>query len=167
MSIPATLTLIAVAFVYLRGWYRFRRALPNLISGWRLAAFLSGIFSLWAAVASPLAALDHQLLTIHMVQHLLLMTVAAPLILLGAPVSALLQGIPEGFFGSVLLPVLRNPLVRRLGRMITHPVFCWLFCTAVVIGWHVPALFALGIRCRKPISRDWWSIGDSLRSVAF
>jgi cytochrome c oxidase assembly factor CtaG len=145
MSIPATLTLIAAACVYLRGWYRLRRVLHNLLSGGRLASFLSGIFSLWVAVASPLAALDHQLLTIHMVQHLLLMTVAAPLILLGAPASALLHGIPHRIFGSVLAPVLRNPVVRWLGRMITHPVFCWLFSTAVVIGWHVPALFEVGM----------------------
>ena len=68
LPIPVTLSLVAVAFVYLRAWHQSRKALPNLLSGWRLAAFLSGVLSLWAAAASPLATLDHQLLTIHMVQ---------------------------------------------------------------------------------------------------
>ena len=48
-------------------------------------------------MGSPLAAMDHQLLTAHMAQHLLLMTVAAPLILLGAPAIALLHGLPQRF----------------------------------------------------------------------
>jgi putative membrane protein len=146
LPIPLTLSLIAVALVYLRGWHRLRKVLPTLLSGWRPAAFMGGVFSVWAAAASPLATLDHQLLTIHMLQHLLLMTVAAPLILLGAPVSALLQGMPQHFVRSALGPFLRCPPVRRLGRIVTHPVFCWLVSTAVVVGWHIPALFDLGIR---------------------
>jgi hypothetical protein len=48
-------------------------------------------------VGSPLAAMDHHLLTAHMAQHLLLMTVSAPLILLGAPVIVLLNGLPKPF----------------------------------------------------------------------
>ena len=82
---------------------------------WALAA---GGFALWVAVASPLSVLDHQLLTAHMVQHLLLMMIAAPLILLGAP------------------PI----------RLSLPPAVCWLASTAVVIGWHIPALFELGMQ---------------------
>jgi len=81
-----------------------------------------------------------------MVQHLLLMTVAAPLILLGAPASVLLHGIPQRFVRSVLGRLLRVSPARKLGRIVTHPVFCWLVSTAAVIGWHVPALFELGIQ---------------------
>jgi putative membrane protein len=143
LPIPVTLSLIAVAFAYLRGWLQLRKVPPNLLSGWRFAAFISGLLSLWAAVASPLATLDHQLLTIHMVQHLLLMTVAAPLILLGAPASVLLHGIPQRFVRSVRGRLLRRSPARKLGRIVTHPVFCWLVSTAAVIGWHVPALFEL------------------------
>lgn len=84
IPIPVTFALFVVALVYLWGWYQMRKALPNLISVWRLIAFISGVLSVWAAIGSPLATLDHQMLTGHMAQHLLLMTVAAPLILLGA-----------------------------------------------------------------------------------
>ena len=88
MSIPLVITsalVVVTALVYLRGWLSLRNAFPTLISGWRLAAFMSGLVLVWVAVASPLATLDHQSLTIHMIKHLLLMTVAAPLILAGAP----------------------------------------------------------------------------------
>lgn len=137
MRSAVTLALVVVALVYLRGWFGLRRTLPNVLPAWRLAAFMSGVFALWAAVASPLAALDHQFLTAHMAQHLLLMTVAAPLILLGAPVIALLYG--------VHVP----KTAQRPGRILTHPAFCWLASTLTVIGWHVPALFALGMRSER------------------
>ena len=143
--VVVTLVLIVVALVYLRGWYQLRNALPHLVSAWRLAAFMSGVLSLWVAMASPLALLDHQLLTVHMVQHLLLMTVAAPLILLGAPVIALLQSLPQRFRRNVLA-LLRCAPVHGIGRIVTHPAFCWLASTVTVIGWHVPALFQLGMQ---------------------
>jgi putative membrane protein len=150
LPIPVTLVLIAVALVYLRSWYQLRNALPSLLSVWRLVAFVSGVVSLWVAVASPLGALDHQLLTAHMAQHLLLMTVAAPLILLGAPAIALFHGLTQPFIRGVLGPLQQNTPARRLGCIVTHPVFCWLTSTVVVIGWHVPALFELGMQ-----SAEW------------
>ncbi len=145
-SLPLAIAsaLVAVtAMVYLRGWLSLRNAFPTLISGWRLAAFMSGLLSVWAALASPLATLDHQSLTIHMIKHLLLMTVAAPLVLAGAPVSPLVCGLPKLFIKThppfVSLPA------RWLKQCLTHPLLCWLAGTAAVVGWHLPAAFALGM----------------------
>jgi putative membrane protein len=143
---PATLLLAGVALIYLRGWFQLRSALSTLLSVWRPIAFVSGVVLVWIAIASPLGALDHQLLTAHMAKHLLLMTVASPLILLGAPVIALLHGLPQSFIRRLLRPLLQSPPVRGFGSIVTHPVFCWLASTAVVIGWHVPALFELGMQ---------------------
>lgn len=75
---------------------------------------------LWIAIASPLSHLDHHLLTAHMVQHLLIMMVAGPLILLGA-----------------------RPFVVRWHP---HPVLCWFAGTLTVIVWHVPAVFEIALR---------------------
>ncbi len=118
----------------------------------RLAAFIGGVLALWAAVGSPLAAMDHQLLTAHMAQHLLLMTVAAPLILLGAP--------------AIAWP-----------RRIIHPVICWFAGTATVIAWHVPALFELGMRSARGHVFEhasffiagllfWWPVLEPWRTLA-
>jgi putative membrane protein len=146
LPIPVTLVLLAMALVYWRGWHQLRKALPTLLSVWRLVAFVSGVALLWVAVASPLGALDHQLLTAHMAQHLLLMTVVAPLMLLGAPAIGLLHGLPQRFIRRVLGPLLQSPPAHGLGRMVTHPVFSWLASTAVVIGWHIPVVFEVGMR---------------------
>jgi putative membrane protein len=147
-SIPLVIAsaLVAVtAFVYLRGWLSLRNAFPTLIPGWRLAAFMSGLFSVWAALASPLATLDHQSLTIHMIKHLLLMTVAAPLVLAGAPVFPLVCGLPKLFVKTH--SSLASPPARWLQRL-KHPTASWLAGTAAVIGWHLPVAFELGMRSR-------------------
>lgn len=146
LSLLVTLTLIAVEFVYLRGWYRLRNAIPRLVSISRLAAFSCGLLALWAVIASPLATMDHHLLIAHMAQHLLLMTVSAPLILLAAPVIVLLNGLPRPFARLVSGPLLDYAPLRTFGRIVAHPVFCWFAGAATVIAWHTPALFELGMR---------------------
>ena len=92
--IPVDLALLLAAVIYARGWFRLRATFPGLISLGRLAAFFSGIAFVWVAIGSPLNAFDDVSLTVHMVQHLLLMAVAPPLILLGAPALPLLHGLP-------------------------------------------------------------------------
>src|SRR5882724_2807872 len=115
--------LVALAVLYSRGWYRISKTLPNLIPVWRLAAFAGGLIALWVALGSPLAELDEQLLTAHMTQHLLLMTMAAPLILLGAPSITLLHALPRRFVHYMLGPLIRWRPVHYLGRICTHPAF--------------------------------------------
>ena len=137
-------SLVATALVYLRGWLSLRNAFPKLIPGWRFAAFMSGLLSVWVAVASPLATLDHQSLTVHMMKHLLLMTVAAPSILAGAPVFTLACGLPKLFIKGH--PPLGGLPARWLDRFLMHTGLCWLAGTAAVIGWHVPVAFQLGMR---------------------
>jgi putative membrane protein len=135
--------LLLLVFVYWRGWFRLRCASRISFPPWRVAAFVAGVFSLWIALGSPLAALDHQLLTVHMMKHLLLMTVGAPLILLGAPAMPLLCGLPKWFMR--LSPLLRSRTPPLLGHFLSNPVVCWLAGTAAVIAWHIPTLFQLGL----------------------
>ncbi|HEV3037758.1 MAG TPA: cytochrome c oxidase assembly protein [Candidatus Angelobacter sp.] len=134
------------ALVYAKGWLRIRRLLPALIPIWRLAAFFSGLLSLWIAIGSPLSAFDDVSLSAHMVQHLLLMTVTPPLLLLGTPSIPLLRGLPQWIVKGAVGPFLRWSPVKRLGRFLTHPAICWFAATVALIGWHVPAAFELALR---------------------
>jgi cytochrome c oxidase assembly factor CtaG len=144
--VPLTLVLAAAALVYVRGWIHLWRTLPQVLPPWRLAAFLSGLASIWIALASPLSVLDDEWLTVHMLQHLLLMTVAAPLILVGAPAITLMHGLPQSMIRGVLGPVLRSRPLQWIGRTLTHPALCWIAATGAVLAWHVPVLFELGMR---------------------
>jgi putative membrane protein len=144
MPLAVAFTLIVVASFYLRGWLALRSAFPNLIAGWRLASFISGLAIVWIVIASPLAGLDRQSLTMHMLKHLLLMTVAAPLILGGAPTLTLVCALPKLFVNSC--PPLANLPARWLGNGLRNSALCWLLGTSAVIGWHLPVAFRSGMR---------------------
>jgi putative membrane protein len=154
-ALPITLAsaLAVAALVYWRGWRRLRRVVPEIGSRWCPIAFLGGLAALWIAVGSPLAAFDEELLSVHMVQHLLLSTVAAPLILLGAPALPLLHGMPRGVVSRGMAPLLRSRPVHALGRILRQPAVCWSAAMAVFIGWHVPAMFESGLR-----SEGWHAV---------
>ena len=140
-----TLAAILAAGVYLRGWLHLRTASANVIPAWRALSFFLGLFLIWVAVGSPLAAFDEEMLTVHMVQHLLLMTIAPPLVLAGAPVMPLLHGLPRQFVQSILGPLLRRPAVQWIGRTLSEPAFGWLAAAGALVGWHVPSAFTLAL----------------------
>jgi cytochrome c oxidase assembly factor CtaG len=144
--IGLTLAFVFPTLVYLRGWLRLRSSVPNLIPAWRLTSFVVGLFLIWVAVGSPLAAFDEESLTVHMMQHLLLMTVAPPLIWLGSPLMPLLHGLPRALVQRILGPVLRRSEIQRLGRAVAQPAFCWFAAAAALVGWHVPAAFTLALQ---------------------
>jgi cytochrome c oxidase assembly factor CtaG len=150
ISFPVTFALFLVACDYIRGWLRIRSSSPNLILHWQIAAFMTGMFALWIALGSPLRALHHELLSIHMVQHVLLMAVAPPLILLGAPFRSFVQALPQRFVREARAAFVSwSPMPRlgqRLGRVLGHPIFCWLAAVIALIGWHIPAAFELAMR---------------------
>lgn len=147
--IAVTASLCLLTLIYTRGWIRVRAASPPLISPLRFTSFVAGIAAIWLAIGSPLEAFDDASLTVHMVQHLLLMTIAPPLILIGAPALPLLQGVPHAINRCVTGPFLRSRLVKSLVHAATHPVICWLAATLALIVWHLPPVFDLALR------RDW------------
>jgi cytochrome c oxidase assembly factor CtaG len=144
--IPFTLSIVVAALLYTLGWYRLRLASVQVIPRWRAVSFLFGLLLIWVALGSPLSGLDEQLLTVHMIQHLLLMTVAPPLILLGAPLMPLLHGLPQRFVQIVVGPVFRWPPIRKIGAFVSKPAVCWLAAAAALIGWHIPSVFTLALR---------------------
>jgi cytochrome c oxidase assembly factor CtaG len=89
-----------------------------------------------------------------MLKHLLLMTVATPLILLGATRCPLKCGVPKRFvIGSFLLRSRTPPFIERF---LSNSVLCWFAGSAAVIAWHIPALFQLGL-----LSPTWHMIEDT------
>jgi putative membrane protein len=146
LPIPLTLILLAAAIFYLRGWMHLHAARVDVLPAWRASSFILGLFCIWVALGSPLAAFDEQLLTVHMIQHLLLMTIAPPLILLGAPLMPLLHGLPRSVVQGVIAPVLRWPVLQSAGQFLTRPAVCWLAAAGALVGWHVPAAFTLGLQ---------------------
>ncbi len=132
--------------VYLRGWMQARKTRPRELPIWRALCFSAGLVCLWIALASPIDALDDLLLTAHMLQHFLLMSVVPPLLLLGAPVVPLLRGLPRWLVRRVLGPLLKRRWVHAFLRFLLHPLTAWLSMNVAYLLWHVPAAFERTLR---------------------
>jgi cytochrome c oxidase assembly factor CtaG len=151
--------LLLAAGVYLRGWLALRHPLsptPSPLGGegrrrgrWRgghLAAFLGGLAAIYLALASPIEPFADLLLAVHMVQHLLLMMVAPPLLWLGAPLFPLLRGLPRPVRVFWVAPLLAAPPLRRLFGRLTHPLTALVLFVAATWFWHAPPLYDLALR---------------------
>ena len=112
--------------------------------GWsrrRTAAFAAGLAVLVLASQGGIDAWSARLLSVHMAQHLLIIALAAPLLLAGAPATLALRALPRrGRAG--LLGLLRAPAARTL----SHPLVALGLFTAVLLVTHLPAVYdaALG-----------------------
>jgi putative membrane protein len=103
---------------------------------WRMWCFLGGLAAIVLALSSPIEAYEDQLFSVHMVQHMLLELVAAPLLLLGAPATLALRAAS---------PSVRRQLLRllhsRAVAVLTFPLLTWLLFAAVNWGWHLSPLY--------------------------
>jgi cytochrome c oxidase assembly factor CtaG len=142
---PATV-LAAGGLIYTAGWRRYRRRLPGRFTGLHLAVFLSGLACLAVAIASPLEEAADRLLSAHMVQHILLLTVAPALLLLGEPLLPLLRGLPYLLRHSLVAPLLRRRSLRAAAHALVHPLAALLFSSVIFWSWHLPALYQLALR---------------------
>ena len=156
-SMFIALILVPIAVVYMLGWFRIRSDRREGISARRSGCFLAGLLLIWVATASSIAALDQHFLTIHMIQHLFLMTFAPPLIWLGEPLRAVSEGLPQRV-RPLVVKAFKRTSVRQLWITITRPKFSLLAASMALIGWHIPALFMLGMH-----SNTW----HALEQVSF
>jgi cytochrome c oxidase assembly factor CtaG len=138
--------LLLTAGVYLRGWLALRRRDPRRWPGGRPAAFLGGLAAIELALASPVEPFAGLLLQVHMVQHLLLMMMAPPLLWLGAPLFPLLRGLPRPVRMVWVAPWLSAPPLRRLFQRLTHPLTALVLFVAVTWVWHAPPVYDLALR---------------------
>ncbi len=134
---------VLAALIYVRGLRTLRRRgrLRRTVTILHESYFALGLLAVAAALLSPIDSLSNDLLSVHMVQHFLLLMVAPPLLLLGKPIPVLVVGAPRGLVRWVAARHARVTWFRRLTDILTSPFFAWPLFAGVVLGWHVPTLF--------------------------
>jgi len=140
------IAVVLPAAFYLRGWWFLRQAGVPSAAPWRAVAFLAGLASIWIALSSPIDALNEFVLTAHMLQHMLLMMVAPPLILLGRPQIPIVRGLPSIAARKAAGVVLHWPVVERMGGRLTNPIAGALSMSVAMFAWHTPSLYELALR---------------------
>ncbi|MGC1361170.1 MAG: cytochrome c oxidase assembly protein [Silvibacterium sp.] len=133
--------LALISLIYTLGFLRIQKTRPRQFPSWRWYCFMGGILALVVAVSSPLDTFSDRLLVVHMGQHFVLMSIAPPLIVFGAPVVPMLRGLPRWFVRPVLGPLIRIRWLREFFHALVQPKVAWLLMNLVYIGWHVPAAY--------------------------
>jgi cytochrome c oxidase assembly factor CtaG len=134
-------SLILMAGLYLRGFAQLHRQMPARFTLRRMGFYLAGIVALAVALGSPLEALDDRLLITHMLQHLLLLMVAPPLLLLGAPQIPIIRALPPSIAKRTVGVIAKSRACRGSFSFVTHPASAFLLFSTAMLGWHLPGPF--------------------------
>ncbi|MGB3305408.1 MAG: cytochrome c oxidase assembly protein [Thermomicrobiales bacterium] len=150
---PDPLVVVGVltgGWLYARGTGRLREAGARtgrgpVIGTGRIIAFWCGLLTLFIALASPLDTATATVFSAHMIQHVLLIAVAPPLLLLGSPLTVMMNGLPRSW---------RRPLARTGTRplpavvlgFLTLPAVAWILHATTLWLWHEPALYQAAVR---------------------
>jgi putative membrane protein len=132
-------TLLALLVLHERGWRTGRR------QRWRRWSFVAAIVCAGIALLSPLDALSSTLASAHMVQHLLLTMVVAPLVVVSRPTVTLLRGLPHGARRD-LVRLRRISRVRPADVVRTHPITCAAVHAVTLWIWHASGPYELALR---------------------
>lgn len=141
--VPITAAGVLYAVGVVRLWRNARRGAG--IRRWQGAAFTVGWLVTVAALLSPVDALGEILFWVHMVQHELLILIAAPLLVLSAPRTAFLWAMPRRWRHGIGAAV-RFRGCKMVWAAVTAPVTAWMLHAAFLWGWHAPMLFEASLR---------------------
>jgi putative membrane protein len=141
--------LLGLAALYGTGWARLRRSHPALAPAWRLGAYLGGLATVALSLLSSLHGLAERSFTAHMVQHQLLLMVAAPALLLGNPFPYTIWGLPAAARRGLQRFLVEDRPARRALRALTWPPVAGLLYAVTLWVWHWPAAWEAALR-------SWW-----------
>lgn len=142
---------IAAALYARGGTPRLLHNGPHDLAGvpWRAAAFFAGLAVIVVALDTPIETLAAQLFWVHMTQHLLLIAVAAPLLVAGAPGWRIWRGLPLGLRRPLARTAFTHPRLgplRNIVGLLAGPAAAWLLSSASLWIWHWPAAYDLALR---------------------
>ena len=146
VSWPVIITLILISLYYLTGWKRVLRLNPNnTFKEWQLLFFILGILTLVFSLLSPIDVLSDYLASVHMIQHTLLLMVAAPFFALASPGFYSFRQLPRYFKRGV------QPFQKFWFRL-TRPIpikrmfVAWVFYAFILWIWHVPVMYEAALQ---------------------
>lgn len=135
--------LLAAAGFYAVGCLRLRHdgSLGKVLGPLRQLAFWSGMLVLVLALLSPVDAIADRMFSVHMVQHLLLMIVAPPLLVWGRPMLVWLWAFPLDRRRSIGRWWNGSRRLRTTYEFLMRPLSIWLLASVALWLWHIPGMY--------------------------
>ena len=140
-----TILLLVAAYFYMNGLANWDRP-SHPVNNWQKLSFFSGLFLIFIALQSPVDPIADHMLSVHQVQHFLLRMMAPLLILLGAPLTPMLRGLPPWALKRIVKPLVRHPRVRRAYFWLTNPIVTTGLFMGSLYLWQFPGAFNLALQ---------------------
>ncbi len=136
-----------LATVYFLGWFQLRmRGHRNTARIRYLVSYFSGLFLIGFALISPIDTIGEvYLFSFHMIQHLFLMYITPPLLLLGRPFTFVISAIPSRYRIKLKFLFDPNRFVRKTLKFLTNPFNAFIMSSLILWGWHWPDAYILAI----------------------
>lgn len=170
--------LLLSAGLYVRGLWRLwtHAGYARGIGTWQAASFALGWTALAASLVSPLDTIGGELFSVHMLQHELLMLIAAPLMVIGRPLATWTWALPFAWRQRAGSAAAMPPLAVAW-RLLTAPLVAWACHALALWVWHAPVLFEAALRSPAVHALQhasflfsallfWWALLGTPRSVA-
>jgi cytochrome c oxidase assembly factor CtaG len=143
---PLLINLLALAaLAYALGLRAAARRGRRRPARGRIAAFYGGLAATAVALLGPLDTWNDELFFIHMLQHLVLMIIAAPLLLLGRPVQVALQALPPARSGALIGTLFRRDGPRQAATLLAHPLTVFTLYNLNLALWHLPRMYVAAL----------------------
>jgi len=140
-----SLVLLLFAYLYLNGLANWERP-SHRVTRWQRVSFFAGLLAIFLALQTPIDALADHSFAFHQLQHILIRMVGPLLMLLGAPLTPMLRGLPRWALLGIVRPIVRNPKVRRAYQFFTNPVLTTVFFLSTLYVWQIPGPHNLALQ---------------------
>jgi putative membrane protein len=131
-TVVGGLAVLGAAYAAAMLW-RHRVEAGTRVEPFKVGSFAGALVVLFVALTGPIHDLsDYYLFSAHMIQHMLLVFAMPPLLLYGTP-------------GWMVRPLLRDPALLRLGRVLTRLPGAFMTFNLVIVAWHLPPLYNLAM----------------------
>jgi putative membrane protein len=141
---PAFAWVVGAALLYWLGGRKGAHSRYGGGGGWRTASFIAGLATIVIALDTRIDELAEELLWVHMVQHILLLVVAPPLLALARPWNRMWHGLPLGFRRRTANIAVQSPRLaplRRVASVLQDPLPSWLAFNVTFLAWHIPGAY--------------------------
>ena len=142
LDVAPLLVILVIAFTYVVGLWRLRwRTTVQPVATGRTVLFVLGILALLLALVSPIAAYSQDLFYMHMIQHLLLLMAAAPLLLLANSMPVFMWSLPKEARHKVGTLMTRDGFLRQILVPVANPKIALPLYFVTIWAWHVPLAY--------------------------
>lgn len=139
---PTLIFFLVMLILYIRGLQSFKR---KPVRSWQIAAFFTGVIINMAALSPPIDPLSDRLFFMHMIQHMMIILIGSPLMIMGAPFNVIIRSLKPWTRRRVYFPFVKNIIVRNVHGFFSVPLVSLIVFNLNFWFWHLPRWYNLAL----------------------